>query len=209
MTRRRKLAYFAVPAAVVIGGLVAWYARDNSASDAPALFSALGLAPGMTVAEVGAGGGTLSLLAAQAVGPGGRVLSTEIAPKRLEALRKKAAANMTVIAAGEDVSNLPANCCDAIFMRSVYHHFTNPASMDQSFYRALRPGGRIAVADFPPKRLLSFIAPVKNVPANRHGHGVPAGVVTSEMTAAGFEFVERVPDWPEGRYCLVFRKPQR
>lgn len=209
MTPRRKLVYIAAPAAVVIGALVAWYVRDDSTSDAPALFSALGLAPGMTVAEVGAGGGALSLLAARAVGPGGRVISTEFDPKRLERLRKKAVANMTVISGGGDVSNLPANCCDAIFMRSVYHHFANPSSMDESFYRALRPGGRIAVADFPPKRLLSLIAPVRRVPANRHGHGVPPEVVRSEMAAAGFEFVERVPDWPEGRYCLVFRKPAR
>jgi hypothetical protein len=59
----------------------------------------------------------------------------------------------------------------------VYHHFTNPASIDRSLYRALRAGGRLAIAGFPPKRLLSLIAPVKGVPSNRHGRGVSSEAV--------------------------------
>jgi SAM-dependent methyltransferase len=205
----KRLVYTLAPAAVVIGAVVVWYIRDESASDAPLLFGAIGLTSGMTVADVGAGNGQLSMIAAQVVGSGGHVFSTEIDPKRLARLRKQstARANMSVIPAGVDSTNLPADCCDAIFVRSVYHHFANPASIDRSLYCALRPGGRLAIADFPPKRLLSLIAPVKGVPANRHGHGVPSEVVQAEVTAAGFEFEKRVPDWPQKSYCVVFRKP--
>src|SRR5262249_59112844 len=51
----------------------------------------LALRTGMTVADVGAGKGQLTLALARAVGPTGRVFSSEIDPARLRAPRKAAA----------------------------------------------------------------------------------------------------------------------
>jgi len=31
-----------------------------------------------------------------------------------------------VLPAGEHATNLPAGCCDAVFMRRVYHHLSDP-----------------------------------------------------------------------------------
>jgi hypothetical protein len=48
------------------------------------------------------------------------------------------------------------------------------------------------------------------VPENRNGHGVTADIVVGEITAGGFELVQRVDDWPGrgplGSYCAVFRR---
>ena len=100
-----------------------------------------------------------------------------------------------------DDTRLPANCCDAIVLRRVYHHLTDAAAIDASLLRALRPGGVLAVIDFPP--LVSGVWPLN--------HGVDAARVTEEVVASGFQPVQVIKEWP-GRgplasYCAVFRKP--
>jgi SAM-dependent methyltransferase len=105
-----------------------------------------------------------------------------------------------------DDTQLPADCCDGIFLREVYHHLTNPAAMDRSLYRSVRPDGRLAIIDFEP---LPGTRPPAGVPANRRGHGAPKRTVEQELTAAGFELLKTI-DWPISstvkHYCILFRK---
>lgn len=167
---------------------------------------------GSVVAEIGAGEGKLSLQAAARVGPSGKVYTTELNAEALAHLQELAAKekNITAIQAGEADTNLPAGCCDSIFMRLVYHHLTKPAEIDASLFRALRPGGRLAVLDEEPAEGSSV---PKDVPKNRVGHGIPQKVLISELVAAGFEVESVDNDWP-GRgfasplYCVVFHKPK-
>ena len=82
---------------------------------------------------------------ASEVGPGGRVISTEIDPPRLKQLRKTVAEakldHVTVVEAQTHDTGLPPNCCDAIVLRRVYHHLTDPTSLNASSLQSLRPGG--------------------------------------------------------------------
>ena len=130
---------------------------NASSPEMSRLQEALGLRAGMVVADVGAGKGQLTLALAAGVGPDGRVFSTEIDPERLSALRKKVAeaklGNATVVEAKASESGLPEGCCDAVVLRRVYHHLSDPAATNASLFRALRPGGLLAVIDFPPPPL--------------------------------------------------------
>ena len=152
------------------------------------------------VADVGAGKGQLTIALAREVGRDGHVFSTEIDPQRLRVLREAKLANVTVLEAQASQTGLPANCCDAIVVRRVYHHLTDPSGTNASLLRALRPGGVLAVIDFPPPFFFS-----------RGGFGVPAENVTDEVKASGFELVRLIEDWPGrgplGAYCALFRKP--
>ncbi len=159
----------------------------------------------MVVADVGAGKGQLTLALAGAVGSAGHVFASEIDPTRLGALREKAAetrlSNVTVVEAKISETGLPAGCCDAIVLRRVYHHLTDPAATNASLLRALRPGGVLAVIDIPPP----FFLP------DRSGLGIAPRIVIDEVTASGFEMLQLHTDWP-GRgpfesYCALFRKP--
>src|SRR5215470_3311891 len=98
---------------------------------------ALGLKPGMVVAEVGAGKGATTVEVAKIVGPSGRVYSTEVDPKLVNAIKraveKAGLTNVEVKDVSQTDTSLPENCCDVIFMRGVYHHFTNPDVMDRGF----------------------------------------------------------------------------
>ena len=171
----------------------------------PRLRQVLVLETGRVVADVGAGKGELTFALAREVGSHGHVFSTEIDPGRLRRLREAIVAakldNVTVVEALSSETGLPPNCCDAIVLRRVYHHLTNTAEINASLLRSLRPGGVLAVIDFPPPFFLS-----------RGLFGVPAKIVTSEVTSSGFELLRLIDDWP-GRgplksYCVVFRKPQ-
>ena len=167
----------------------------------------LALSAGEVVADVGAGEGEWTLEMARRVGPSGRVFATEIDPERIRDIRRAVVeagvANVTIIEGTPDDTKLPSGCCDAIFLRHVYHHITHPAAMNASLLRALRPGGFVAVIDFnPPTRLL----PVPDgVPENRRAHGRPIDVLVEEMTGQGFGVAHRIEDWFRFDYCVVFR----
>ena len=174
----------------------------------------LELKPGSTVAEIGAGNGAVAIAAGKELGPGGHVYATEIDPKRLNqiraAARKAELANVTVVESKSDDTGLPANCCDAIYMIGVYHHFTEPLKTDASIFRALRPGGRLVIIDFRPSLLLKPWTP-KGVPANRGGHGIPENILEDELTRSGFEVTKVYDQWGNSwflsNYCVVFTKP--
>jgi ubiquinone/menaquinone biosynthesis C-methylase UbiE len=166
---------------------------------------------GQVIADVGAGEGEIGFAAAGVVGENGKVYLTELDEEKFAALKKGASRrklkNVVIVAAAEKETKLPDNCCDAIILRRVYHHLTAPTEMDASLLRSLRPGGLLAVIEFPPRKSLTASDPVKGVPANRGGHGIPKKILVEELTAAGFKLDKTFDDWPEDDYCVLFRKP--
>ena len=192
----------------------AYSIRDASAdsrfeSEISRLSTLLELKPAMAVADVGAGKGQATVIMARTVGPHGHVFSSEIDTKRLDdirqAVRKVQLQNVTVVNAGEGDTGLPEDCCQAIFLRGVYHHITQPAAINKSLFRALRPGGLLALIDFPPTWWLRPWKP-SGLPENRGGHGIPQNILIGEVTSAGFELVKSIDRWSGRSYCALFRK---
>ena len=181
------------------------FAQHVYQQDADQLASLLYWHAGSAVAEIGAGAGQLTLDAAQRVGPSGKVYTNELDPAKLSHLQAIAAGHSNIVVVHGSVAdtNLPPNCCDSIFMRLVYHHFTNPAEMDASLLRSLRPEGRLAVIDEEPEHGSSR---PPGVPENRVGHGIPVKVLIDELTTAGFKVDSIRKDWPNQLYCVVFSK---
>jgi len=182
-----------------------------SESEIQRLARAMNWKAGQAIADVGAGEGEIGFAAAAAVGETGKVYLTELDKDKLAVLQKDTSRrklkNVVVLAAAERETKLPDNCCDAIVLRRVYHHFTAPEEMDASLLRSLRPGGLLAVIDFAPRKSLTESDPVKGVPSNRGGHGIPKKILVEELTAAGFKLDKSFEDWPDDGYCVLFRKP--
>jgi ubiquinone/menaquinone biosynthesis C-methylase UbiE len=204
-------------AAFVLAFVLACLAAPaSSQSEADRLADLLALERGMTVAEIGAGGGDFALAVAERVGPGGRVLATEIEAEQRDEIRAAAQdaglANVEVLEAESAATGLPAACCDAVFMRHVYHHLTEPAAIDRDLLRALEPGGRLVVVDFPPTWYLRPFTP-EGVGEERSRHGIEPEAALQELVAAGFERIEVIDPWHErwlgpDSYALVVRKPK-
>jgi precorrin-6B methylase 2 len=180
-------------------------------AEVPELVKLLALQPGKSVADVGAGFGAWTIRLAKVVGPGGRVYATDVGAPQLTAIREYAAkeglTNITVIEGAAASSNLPAECCDAILVRDAFHHFTQPQAMIKSLAAALKPGGRLAIIDFPPRPNSSV---PEGVPANRGGHGVPFTIVEQEVGAV-LTHVQTLPKWgeksePASLFLVLFRK---
>ena len=182
-------------------------ARGNAAEEIKRLAALMQWKPGMVVADIGAGDGSYSFAAVEHVGAAGKVYATEIDAKKLEDLRaevsKRKLQNVVVVESKEADTNLPTACCDAIFLRRVYHHLTKPAEFDANIVRSLKPGGWLAIIDFTPR---SGLEPVEGVPSNRGGHGVPQKIMIEELTAAGLQMRKTVNDWPDDDYCVFFVK---
>jgi ubiquinone/menaquinone biosynthesis C-methylase UbiE len=182
-------------------------AQANAADEIDRLAALMEWKPGTVVADIGAGDGRFTFAAAQHLGPSGKVLATEINPQKLAELRaevkKRNVRNVVVEESKEADTNLPPACCDAIFLRRVYHHLTKPADFDVTLVRSLKFGGRLAIIDFPPRQGLD---PVEDVPSNRGGHGIPQKIVIDELTAAGLQLEKTVTDWPDRSYCVLFVK---
>jgi ubiquinone/menaquinone biosynthesis C-methylase UbiE len=162
---------------------------------------------GTNVADVGAGDGTYSFEAAEKVGPSGRVYATEIDKEKLEILRAEVAKrkldNVIIVDSATGDTKLPSSCCDAIFLRHVYHHLTQPQDFDRNLVRSLKPGGQLAVIDFSASPNSALVA---GVPKNRGGHGIPEKVMVEELTSTGLRVETVIDDWSERDYCVIFVK---
>lgn len=199
-----------VAACAVASGAVS-VSGQNNARDAGRLIDALGVRQGITVGEIGAGTGELTILMARHVGPAGHVYTTEVAEQQLARLRQAATdaslTNVTVLAAAVASTNLPDACCDAIFMRNVYHHFEQPAPINRSLFAALKPGGQVAIIDFPPGGGIEADTPAGRAGGNGF-HGVKPETVARELESAGFTRVRvEEPARAQEGFLVVMRKP--
>jgi ubiquinone/menaquinone biosynthesis C-methylase UbiE len=182
--------------------------KQDDAADATRLIEVLSLREGSKVADIGAGSGELTIAIARYVGSTGHVFSTDINPQRLaeirQAVKEAQLQNVAIVEGASSQTNVPDECCDAIFLRHVYHHLGDPPLMNASLRASLKPGGRLAVADFPPDNGVS-------APAGRRGtdvsHGVMPETVIDELRTAGFVGVERLPWSSSGYFLIVARRP--
>jgi SAM-dependent methyltransferase len=112
-----------------------------------ALLARAGLEPGMTCLDAGCGGGDVTLRIAERCHPG-RVLGIDVDETKLRMAREEAAGRDTIEYRRHDITagGLEAEF-DFAYTRFVLTHLTDPDAACAELFRALRPGGRIAVED--------------------------------------------------------------
>jgi SAM-dependent methyltransferase len=153
----------------------------------------LGILPGKSVADIGAGSGFFTVLAARRVGDKGTVYAEDINPEAIQyiaaRLKKEDLHNVKTIPGKPDNPLLPAPV-DAVLLLKTYHEIAQPVVL----FRNLRPS-------------LAKDAKVGVIDRNGDGtnHGVGRDVVIREMKAAGYKVIQQEDYKKDGMdYFLVF-----
>ncbi len=178
---------------------------DDPARDAwqkpDAVLHALGVAPGMTVADLGAGTGYFSVRLAKAVGDKGRVLAIDVEPKLVDYMKERAAnahlAQLVPLLAPVDDPRLPERGVDLVLIVDTWHHIDDRLHYLAKLAAGLKTGGRVAVVDF--KKGDFPVGPPD-------AHKLTADAVAAEFAAAGWKQAQH---WDElsYQYVLVFTPP--
>src|SRR5215475_8834107 len=121
MTSNRWRTAAIICLAVILGvGCNGWrgFGFRATGPEMPRLRHELALKPGMSVADVGAGRGELTVALAADVGPSGLVFSTDVDTHALEQIRARvttaALRNVIILQARARDTGLPTGCCDAV-----------------------------------------------------------------------------------------------
>lgn len=116
-----------------------------------AILDQLGIEPGMRVLDVGCGPGRLSVPAAKRVGSAGEVVAVDIQPEMLRRAQVKAAAagveNIRFVLAGAGQGKMERDAFDRALLVTVLGEIPDRLAALQEIRSALRPGGRLAVAE--------------------------------------------------------------
>jgi SAM-dependent methyltransferase len=180
-----------------------WLERsERDAEEEPdKALDALGDLTGMTVADVGAGTGYMTVRLAARVGPTGRVYANDLQPEMLKMLSARLArekiGNVTLVPGALDSPNLPPNAIDLVIMVDVYHEFSQPQRMLQGLRQAIKPGGRLV--------LLEYRKEDPSVPI-RFEHKMSVEEAKMELEAEGFS-LSRVDGRLPRQHILIFARP--
>ncbi len=181
----------------------AWLEREEREREerTDLLLAALGLKPGMVVADIGAGTGYLSRRMATAVGPSGKVLAVDVQPEMVRMLQQLAARSglkqIEPRLGAEDDVRLPAASVDLAIMVDVYHELAFPYEVLASVVAALKPGGQMVFVEY---RAEDWKVPIKQL------HKMSEAQVRREAEVHPLVWQRTVNTLP-WQHMVVFRRP--
>jgi precorrin-6B methylase 2 len=165
-----------------------------------AAIDALEVRPTDVVADIGAGSGYFATRIAPRVDQG-KVLAVDVQPEMLDLLQQKltqqALDNVELVLGQPDSPNLEPNSVDLALMVDAYHEFAYPHEMMQGIVDALKPGGRVVLAEYRAENPLIMI---------KRLHKMSEAQVKREMAVVGLEWLKTDDVLPQ-QHLLFFRKP--
>ena len=147
----------------------------------------LAIAPGKTVADIGAGSGWFTVRAAKRVTDSGLVYAVDINPEAVRHIADRAQqehlSNVKTVLSKPDNPELPADAVDAVLLLKTYHEVSNPIALLRNLRTSLKPNARVGIIDRT---------------GNGEDHGVQKEVVLHEAEQAGYRLVEEHDDLVKG-----------
>ncbi|MBS1804981.1 MAG: class I SAM-dependent methyltransferase [Acidobacteria bacterium] len=135
----------------------------------------LAIAPGKSVADIGAGSGWFTVRAAARVTPSGQVYAEDINSDAIDYIKNRAAkenlANIHTVLGDVEDTKLPPSSVDAVLILKTYHEFADPIPLMKRLRASLKPGAKLGIID-------------RN--GNGTDHGIMPDLVEREMSEAGY-----------------------
>ncbi len=136
------------------------YDRRDEWQQPEKILAAIGIKPGMTVADVGAGKGYFTFRLAECVGPEGKVYATDIDEKLLESIQDRVQEeeiqNIVTILGDKDDPGLPEDQIDIILMVHVFHiiiETQDPLLFLENIRPSLKPEGILVIVHWDGKKM--------------------------------------------------------
>jgi precorrin-6B methylase 2 len=163
------------------------------------MIAALGLKSTDVVADIGAGTGYISQLIARQV-PDGKVLAIDVQPEMIALLQQRIAkskiTNIQPQLGTEQSPELAAESIDLAIMVDAYHEFSYPHEMMAGIVSALKPGGRVVLAEYRGEDPQVFIKP---------HHKTTQKQIQQEMKAVGLKLLKNESVLPQ-QHLFFFGK---
>ncbi|MCL6481764.1 MAG: class I SAM-dependent methyltransferase [Firmicutes bacterium] len=176
------------------------------------VLDALGITVGSRVADVGCGEGYFVLHLARRVGTSGVVYAVDIDPEALATTRRKVERagfpQVRLVLSREDDPRLPEDELDAVLIVNAYHEMHKHDAMLGGIFRALKPGGRLAIIDGAGEEHEDRTTLLRR-------HRMSRKLVREDAERNGFRFREERPGFDRpGRnarsfFFLIFEKPAK
>lgn len=165
------------------------------------VIEALGLKPGMAVADLGSGSGYFTRRFVETVTEAGMVYAIDVEPAALRyveesLMRMHRPYRAKFILAGPDNPRLPGESVDLIFVCNTLHHLLDRTTYFRNVASALKKAGRIVVIDY------YHDARSGDLGFPKH-HLVPRETVVDEFIAAGYRLITEHRFLPK-QYFLEF-----
>jgi predicted methyltransferase len=175
-----------------------WHNEDerDAAKEVPQTVKLLGIEPGMTVADIGAGSGYYVTRLSPLLGSSGHLIAEDITPAYLRLLQAKVRdlhlSNVTVTAGEPDDPKLPPRSADRIILIHMYHEIAQPFALLYNLAPALKPGAKIGIVDA-----------TRPTPE----HGTPPALLRCEAEAIGYRQTAFYPLEGSEAYLAIFELP--
>ena len=180
------------PAVLEPAGRDAWQMPER-------VMDTVGVKPGMTIGELGAGGGYFTLWLAKRVGKEGHVFANDINERFLEYIAsrclREGIGNVTTVLGGEAEPNLPEGSLDMAIMVNVLHEVADPVPFLRAIRPSLKESATLVIVDYDRSK-------------RRSSHTYVPEQAVAEAEDAGYVLQLR-EDYLPRQFILVFKPFER
>jgi SAM-dependent methyltransferase len=156
----------------------------------------MGLKPGMTLGDIGAGNGYHTLRLSRLIGPAGAIVAQDVKVEHLAELARRARGmkleNVRLALGEPHDPRLPPASLDAAILVHMYHEIAQPYAFLYNLAPALKPRARVGIVDF-------------DRPTGRHG--TPPRLLRCELAAVGYREVGFHDLTGDAGYLAIFEAP--